>query len=232
MIETNFTKLLGISAPIQLAGMPGVTTNELVCAVANAGGLGMPGAAGAPFVTPDSLEQILREISANTSGVFGVNFLMPFLEPDCIEVAAENSAVVEFFYGDPNGDLIEKVHSGGALASWQVGSAAEASAAEQAGCDFIAVQGTEAGGHVRGNTSLLPLLSETLDQVTIPVLAAGGIATHRDLAAVLATGALDAMSLYAGESVTNISSVKAAADIVAQLLGITPQVNPRNDCEP
>ena len=99
MIETAFTRLVGVSAPIQLAGMPGVTSNELVCAVANAGGLGMLGAAGAPFLTPDSLEKILQEIAANTSGVFGVNFLMPFLEQDCIAVAAANSSVVEFFRG-------------------------------------------------------------------------------------------------------------------------------------
>jgi nitronate monooxygenase len=312
MMDTSFTKLLGISAPIQLAGMPGITTNELVCAVANAGGLGMLGAAGAPFLTPDSLGKVLGEMSANTSGVFGVNFLMPFLERDCIEVAAKNAAVVEFFYGDPSGDLIEEVHKWGALASWQVGSLAEALAAERAGCDFIAVQGTEAGGHVRGSTSLLPLLSETLEQVKIPVLAAGGVATHRDMAAVLAcgasgarigtrfvaskesgahpdyidaliaasasdtaltevfsamwpdaphrvlqsaiaavqdledevightsmfgqsypvtrmsslsptretSGALAAMCLYAGESVSNITSVKAAADIVTELMG-------------
>lgn len=192
MNETAFTKLLGISAPIQLAGMPGINTPELVCAVANAGGLGMLGAAGAPFVTPDAMDQMLNEISRNTSGAFGVNFLMPFLERDCVEVAAANSSVVEFFYGDPEPELIEKVHSKGALASWQVGSLAEAVAAEDAGCDFIAVQGTEAGGHVRGNSSLLPLLSQTLEAVRIPVLAAGGIATHRDLSAVLACGATGA----------------------------------------
>jgi NAD(P)H-dependent flavin oxidoreductase YrpB (nitropropane dioxygenase family) len=74
------------------------------------------------------------------------------------------------------------------LVSWQVGSLAEAMAAERAGCDFLVAQGTEAGGHVRGQTSLLPLLSEVLDVVRIPVVAAGGIATARSLAAVLACG--------------------------------------------
>ena len=72
--------------------------------------------------------------------------------------------------------------------SWQVGSLAEAAAAERAGCDFIVVQGTEAGGHVRGETSLLPLLSLVLDAARVPVVAAGGIATARSLAAVLACG--------------------------------------------
>jgi NAD(P)H-dependent flavin oxidoreductase YrpB (nitropropane dioxygenase family) len=72
--------------------------------------------------------------------------------------------------------------------SWQVGSLDEAVAAERAGCDFIVVQGTEAGGHVRGETSLLPLLSQVLDGVSVPVVAAGGIATARSLAGVLACG--------------------------------------------
>ncbi len=192
MIETAFTKLLGISAPIQLAGMPGVTTPKLICAVADAGGLGMLGAAGAPFITPESLGSLLDEISGKTSGVFGVNFLMPFLKHDCVEVAASKSKLVEFFYGEPDAQLVERVHSLGALASWQVGSLIEAVAAEDAGCDFIAVQGTEAGGHVRGESCLLPLLSQTLERVTIPVLAAGGIATHKDLVAVLDYGAAGA----------------------------------------
>ena len=69
--------------------------------------------------------------------------------------------------------------AGGALVSWQVGSLAEAVAAERAGCSFIVAQGTEAGGHVRGTTSLLPLLSQVLDAVRVPVVAAG---RHRERA--------------------------------------------------
>lgn len=185
MITTSFTKLVGISAPIQLASMPGICTLELVAAVANAGGLGM---LGAPMMSPDALEARLDQLSATTRGVFGVNFLMPFLDPECIPIAARQARVVEFFYDDPNDELIARAHAFGALVSWQVGSVAEAIAAERAGCDFIVVQGTEAGGHVRGQTSLLPLLSAVLDAVRVPVVAAGGIATARDLAAVLACG--------------------------------------------
>ena len=185
MIATPFTHLAGVTAPIQLAGMPGITTPELVTAVADAGGLGMLGAAG---MSAAVLEGCLAELSDRTRGAFGVDFLMPFLDPACVSVAARRARVVEFFYGEPAAELVERGHQEGALVSWQVGSLAEAVAAERAGCDFIVVQGTEAGGHVRGDTSLLPLASRVVDEVRVPVVAAGGIATARDLAAVLACG--------------------------------------------
>jgi NAD(P)H-dependent flavin oxidoreductase YrpB (nitropropane dioxygenase family) len=76
-----------------------------------------------------------------------------------------------------------------ALASWQVGSVREAVSGEKAGCDFIIAQGIEAGGHLRGQLSLLPLLAGVLDAVSVPVLATGGIGTARSIAAVLQTGA-------------------------------------------
>jgi NAD(P)H-dependent flavin oxidoreductase YrpB (nitropropane dioxygenase family) len=185
MIATAFTRLVGVSAPIQQAAMPGVATLDLVAAVADAGGLGM---LGAPMLSAPALEAALEQLSARTQGAFGVNFLMPFLEPACVEIAARRARVVEFFYGEPDPALVERSHRFGALVSWQVGSPAESAAAERAGCDFIVVQGTEAGGHVRGQTSLLPLLSQVLEQSRIPVVAAGGIATARSLAAVLAAG--------------------------------------------
>ena len=114
---------------------------------------------------------------------------MPFLDDAVVEAAAPQVRVVEFFYGDPEVRLVERVHSAGALADWQVGSVDEAKAAEQAGCDFIVAQGIEAGGHIRGTIGLLALLDEVLDQVEIPVLGAGGIGGARTMAAVLAAGA-------------------------------------------
>lgn len=210
MIETPFTQLIDISAPIQLAAMPGVSTPDLVSAVSEAGGLGM---LPAPLMSPAALEQALDEVGEKTSGAFGVNFLVPFLDPDCVAVAARRSRLVEFFYGEPSAELIDRVHALGALASWQVGSLDEAVAAERAGCDLVVAQGTEAGGHVRGQTSLLPLLSQVLDAVEAPVLAAGGIATGRDLAAVLACGAAGARIgtrfVVAEESGAHPSYVKA-----------------------
>ena len=186
MIETRFTKLLGATAPLQLAAMPGVSTTDLVAAVATAGGVGM---LPATMLSPRSLAASIEDLLAKTSGAFGVNFLLPFLDRDCLTLAAKSSRLVEFFYGDPDPVLVDLVHEEDALVSWQVGSLAEAVAAERAGCDLVVTQGTEAGGHVRGETSLLPLLSQVLPVLQVPVVAAGGISTARDLAAVLACGA-------------------------------------------
>jgi len=186
VIATRFTELLGIEAPIQLAAMPGIATPELTAAVSNAGALGMMGAG---IATPELLEQTIDQLAALTSRPFGVNFLMPFLNRECVPVAARKARVVEFFYDTPDPALVEAAHAEGALVSWQVGSADEAVAAARAGCDLVVAQGTEAGGHVRGKTSLLPLLSQVVEAVDIPVIAAGGIATARSLAAVLAAGA-------------------------------------------
>jgi len=186
MLETSFTRLVGATAPVQSAPMPGIATLDLVAAVADAGGVGM---LPAPLLSPDAMRDALDRLARATRGVFGVSFLVPFLEPACVEVAARGARLVEFFYGDPDPALVKEVHGHGALAGWQVGSLEEAAAAEGAGCDYLVAQGTEAGGHVRGATSLLPLLARVLDAARVPVLAAGGIATARELAAVLACGA-------------------------------------------
>jgi NAD(P)H-dependent flavin oxidoreductase YrpB (nitropropane dioxygenase family) len=140
-------------------------------------------------LSPDQLSRYMDSVRELTKRPLGINFLMPFLDRECVPVAAAKARVVEFFYGPPEPVLVETVHKEGALTAWQVGSKAEALDAVRAGCDFIIVQGTEAGGHVRGHVGLLPLLTEILDHVEVPVLAAGGIATGRELAAVLAAGA-------------------------------------------
>jgi NAD(P)H-dependent flavin oxidoreductase YrpB (nitropropane dioxygenase family) len=189
MITTAFTRLAGCTAPIQLAPMPGITTTDLAVAVADAGGVAL---LPTPLLAPEVLAARLGEIASRTRGAFGAGFLVPFLDPACLRVAAERSRVVDFFYGDPNATLVAMAKARGALAGWQVGSRDEAVAAEQAGCDYVVAQGTEAGGHVRGTTSLLPLLDQVLAAVRVPVLAAGGIATARQLAAVLAAGAAGA----------------------------------------
>jgi NAD(P)H-dependent flavin oxidoreductase YrpB (nitropropane dioxygenase family) len=189
VMRTSFTELVGCTVPIQLAAVPGVGAVPLAAAVADAGGLAM---VGLPMLPGEAVRGLLADLRAKTTGVFGANFLMPFLDRDCVPIAAAGARVVEFFYADPDPALVELVHAGGALASWQVGSLSEARAAVAAGCDLIVVQGAEAGGHVRGRISLLPLLGEVLDAVSVPVLAAGGIATGRQLAAVLAAGAAGA----------------------------------------
>ena len=104
-------------------------------------------------------------------GACGVNFLMPF------------------FYADPRADVVAAAHDAGAVAGWQVGSPAEAVAAEKAGCDYVVAQGIEAGGHVRGSQTLDEVLAQVLSSVRIPVVAAGGIATAERAAEVIRSGA-------------------------------------------
>lgn len=191
MQRTRFTDRVGCSVPLQQAPMGGVATApDLAAAVADAGGQGMVAAVMLPA---PALSEILDEVARRTQGVFGVNFLMPFLDPhtttELVELAAAKASLVDFFYGDPDPSLVKTVHAGGALASWQVGSVDEACTAAEAGCDVIVAQGVEAGGHVRGQLGLLPLLDGVLDAVEVPVVAAGGIGTARAMAAALAAGA-------------------------------------------
>ena len=186
MLETDFTRLVGCSVPIQLAGIGPASTPELAAAVSNAGGLGMVSMVMAPA---EDVAVALAALATETTGPVGINFLMPFLDVAAVEAAAPHCRVVEFFYGDPQAGLVERVHQAGALADWQVGSADEARAAVQAGCDFVVAQGTEAGGHIRGTIGLLALLDEVLGAVEVPVLAAGGIGGPRAMAAALAAGA-------------------------------------------
>jgi NAD(P)H-dependent flavin oxidoreductase YrpB (nitropropane dioxygenase family) len=186
MAATAFTRLVGCSLPLQSAPMRGISTPELVAAVANAGGLGM---VATPLRSPEGLLRTLDRITSLTNGVVGASFLIPFLDSEGLDVAAARARVVEFFYGEPDPELVQRAARNGALVAWQVGSRDEGERAVAAGCHFLIAQGTGAGGHVRGTIGLLPLLAELLDTVDVPVLAAGGIGTSRDVAAVLAAGA-------------------------------------------
>lgn len=154
--------------------------------MADAGARGM---LGLPTTPAGVMAATLDEVAARTTGSFGVNFLVPFLDPDALAAVAERARVVELFYGEPDPALVTMAHTGGALASWQVGSLDEARAAAGAGCDRVVVQGIEAGGHVRGEVGLLPLFDLVLDVVEVPVVAAGGIGSARSMAAVLAAEA-------------------------------------------
>ena len=186
--STRFTSLVGCDVPIQLAPMGGVATSpDLAAAVAEAGGHGLVAAI---ILPPPALEQVLDELSRRTSGAWGVGFIVAVgAERERVELAASKAALVDFFWGDPDPDLVALVHEGGALCEWQVGSVKEARSAEEAGCDVIVAQGVEAGGHVRGEVGLLPLLDGVLNAVEVPVLAAGGIATPQDVAAAFSAGA-------------------------------------------
>lgn len=185
-METDFTRLVGCRLPLQLAGMGGVTTVELVAAVSEAGGLGMLNVS---VIGVDEVRRAMDELGRATAAPWGVNFIVPFLDLSVLELCAAQARVVELFYGDPDADVVERAHRCGALVTWQVGSADEARAAADAGCDFVVAQGVEAGGHVRGTVGLLPLLDGVLRVVDVPVVAAGGIGTGRAVAAALAAGA-------------------------------------------
>lgn len=186
MLSTAFTQLVGCSVPIQQAPMGTVSSPELAVAVAEAGGVGTITALGIPA---ESLDGLLTDMSKRTAGTLAANFLTADLDREALAVAAERVGLIDFFWVDPDPGLVEAAHAGGALVSWQVGSVEEAQGAVDAGADLIAVQGTEAGGHIRGHAPLLPLLSAVLERVSVPVLAAGGIGDGRALAAVLAAGA-------------------------------------------
>jgi NAD(P)H-dependent flavin oxidoreductase YrpB (nitropropane dioxygenase family) len=213
MLETAFTELVGCRVPIQLAAMGGgVTTPELVVAVSRAGGLGMLQRGGTR-----PLAERIDEIEQARAGPFGVNFV-PALgqgKREEVELAASRARLVEFFWAAPDPELVALVHAGGALAGWQVGSVEEARRAADAGCDLVVAQGVEAGGHVRGTVALLPLLAEVLEAVSVPVVAAGGIASARSLAAVLAGGASAAR---VGTRLLATSESGAHPDYVAALL--------------
>jgi NAD(P)H-dependent flavin oxidoreductase YrpB (nitropropane dioxygenase family) len=211
MPTTRFTDLVGCEKPLQLAGMGAIGSDvALPAAVSNAGGLGMLGVAGMPA---PQLAGLLDAMANATKGPFGTNFLMPFVDTEAVAVAAKRCRVVEFFYGDPDPSLIGIVHDGGALACWQVGSKAEADAAVHAGVDVLVVQGTGAGGHVRGKQSLADVLAETVGLYRVPLLAAGGIGAAADVRAALEAGAdgvrIGTRFLAADESIAHSEYVAA-----------------------
>lgn len=166
-----------------------VSTPDLAVAVADAGGVGMITALGIPAA---DLDAIVARMVERTDGVLGVNFLTDQVDRDAVAVAAARVRIVDFFWLDPDPSLVGLAHAGGALACWQVGSLDEALAAADAGCDLVAVQGTEAGGHVRGRSPLLPLLESVLGRLDLPVLAAGGIGDAVGFRAALDAGAAGA----------------------------------------
>src|SRR5215207_7441296 len=190
MLSTRFTDLVSCTVPIQQAPIGGCASPRLAAAVAEAGGLGMVSVTGDP---PEIVATQLDRARQLSAGPIGAHFFMLMVDrgsaPEAAAAAAERAPVVDFFYADPDPALVEIVHAAGSLASWQVGSAEEARAAADAGCDFVIAQGIEAGGHGRGQIGVLALLDAVLSAVDLPVLAAGGIGTGRTLAAVLAAGA-------------------------------------------
>jgi nitronate monooxygenase len=185
-MHTRFTEIVGCEVPIQLAPMGSICTPELIAEVTRAGAMGMTGM---PMAPAAAVAQMLEGVGAAAHGPLGFNVLMPFLDVEAVDTAAPRCRLVDFYHGDPDPALVERVHEHGTLAGWQVGSVEDARAAADAGCDVLVVRGTEGGGRMHGHRSLWPLLVEVLDVVEVPVVAAGGIAEGRGVAAALAAGA-------------------------------------------
>jgi NAD(P)H-dependent flavin oxidoreductase YrpB (nitropropane dioxygenase family) len=141
----------------------------------------------------DTIRQQIRETRALTSRPFGVNLNLEFPQDERLDVClAEKAPIISFFWREP-GALVRRAKEAGAIVLHTVGSAEMARRAVENGVDVVVAQGWEAGGHVRGTVATLPLIPAVVDVVgAIPVVAAGGIADGRGLAAVLALGAAGA----------------------------------------
>jgi NAD(P)H-dependent flavin oxidoreductase YrpB (nitropropane dioxygenase family) len=189
-MKTILCERLGIDLPIIQAPMGGAVGPALAAAVSNAGGLGMLVLWRADIET---VQRQIRETRALTSRPFGVNLNLEFPQEDRLAACLdENIPVISFFWRDPSA-LVPRAKAAGATVLHTVGSAEDARRAVGCGVDVVVAQGWEAGGHVRGLVATLPLIPAVVDAVApAPVVAAGGIADGRGLAAVLALGAAGA----------------------------------------
>lgn len=194
MIRTPVCDLLGIRHPLVLGGMAGSTSVPLVAAVSNAGGLGTLGIA---RYAPGQVAPDLAATREATQAPFGVNFLLFLAGEEAFAAAlAARPPVISFAWARADQDLAAwfgRAHEAGSTVMYMAGTVPEAVRARDAGADVIVAQGTEGGGHV-GWMATMALLPMVVDAVgPTPVLAAGGIADGRGLAAALALGAQGAL---------------------------------------
>lgn len=189
MITTRFTEMFGLDHPIMSAPMALHSGGTLAGGVSAAGGLGTFG--GITLAGPEWITTEVAKVRAATDRAFGVGFITAFLDfaGPLFDAALEaDSPVITFSFGDPT-EWIEKARAAGARTIAQVQTVAGGDLAVEAGVDVLVAQGNEAGGHT-GLMALQPLLSTVIDRHPgVPVLAAGGIANGRALAAALASGA-------------------------------------------
>ena len=187
-INTPLTKLLGISHPILLAPMDLVSDARLTAAVSTAGGLGILGGG---YGDEHWLSREL-DLLAQPSVRFGVGFITWSMarQPKLLDLVLERKpASVMLSFGDPR-PFVDRIKRAGAIVICQVQSVSHAREAAAAGADVLVAQGGEAGGHgvSRGLIALLPEIVDTIG-TGIPVVAAGGIADGRGLAAAIMLGA-------------------------------------------
>ena len=214
-LGTAFTELCGVRHPIALAPMGGSAGGALAAAVSNAGGLGLLGGGNG------DIEWLARElpiVARGTRAPWGVGFQSWAVDRGTVELAlASRPSAVMLSFGDP-GPLAEPVRAAGAMLIIQVTDLDEARQALDLGADVIVAQGTEAGGHsARHGWSTLPFVPVVLDLAApVPVLAAGGIADGRGVAAALALGAAGALVgtrlLATAEALADPAAKKAIVD--------------------
>ena len=185
-MRTRITELLGIEYPIIQGGMAWVAEYHLAAAVSNAGGLGLIGTASAPA---EWVREQIREAKKLTDKPFGINIMMisPYADEVAKVAVEEGVAVVTTGAGSPE-KYIKMWKEAGIKVIPVVASVAMAKRMQRCGADALVAEGTEAGGHIGENTTMV-LVPQVVDAVEIPVIAAGGIADGRGMAAAFMLGA-------------------------------------------
>jgi nitronate monooxygenase len=185
-IRTALTERFGLEYPIVLAPMASVSGGRLAAAVSNAGGLGLVGGG---YGDSDWLRKELSLAQAETTRPWGVGLITWPATHETVQLALDHGPhVLMLSFGDPR-PYVTAIKAAGCALICQVQDVEGARAAKKAGADFIVAQGTEAGGHGAARATL-PLVPAVVDAVApTPVLAAGGIADGRGLAAALMLGA-------------------------------------------